>query len=120
MFSLLLELPSEIGQLFRARERGRRATRRSGIGVGQLLFEAVPPVHGPDLVVAVQPKLRIQPLQAGKIVQELDRPSVGEGRDWGTLHSFERRHIVLWRLYGNLIVHSVLRIEPLIWRHLTT
>ena len=61
----------------------------------------------------------VRALQAGQIVEQLRGMGATDRGDGRALHRVEGRHGILRRLHGNVIVDSVLRIEPLIWRHLT-
>jgi hypothetical protein len=51
----------------------RRARRRHGVEIGELFLEAVAAVHRPDLVLAVQAQLGVEPLEAGEVHVDLLR-----------------------------------------------
>src|SRR5215471_11802906 len=56
---------------------------------------------------------RVRPFQRGEVEQELFAHAGGR-RNWRAAHVIEGVDLVLRRLRGHLIIHTVLRIQPLV------
>ncbi len=72
--------------------------------------------HGLNIVMTLHFR-RVVPFQPGKIVEQLRRSTRGR-RNRRALHRVKGVDLVLRRLRRHLVIHPVLRIQPLIRRHL--